>query len=121
MRRYLFLDCTGDMSLHRFPVILEQPGERIRKSGEWCQQGLADFKTDTLNGPVIQGRFMITNVKPGNYILMLEGKPPYRDSFKQDVLVVEGQPTDVGVIRNESNKKYGRSKRQRRKKVKNQN
>jgi hypothetical protein len=29
---------------------------------------------------------------------MLEGKPPYRDSFKQDVLVVEGQPTDVGII-----------------------
>jgi hypothetical protein len=55
-------------------------------------------KTDTLNAPVIQGNFMITNVKPGNYTLMVEAKPPYRDSFKQDVLVVEGQPTDVGVI-----------------------
>jgi hypothetical protein len=55
-------------------------------------------KRDTLNAPVIQGNFMITNVKPGNYTLMLEAKPPFRDSFKQDVLVVEGQPTDVGVI-----------------------
>lgn len=55
-------------------------------------------KSDTLNAPVIQGNFMITNVKPGNYTLMLEGKPPFRDSFKQDVLVVDGQPTDVGVI-----------------------
>jgi hypothetical protein len=55
-------------------------------------------KTDTANAPVIQGNFMITNVKPGNYTLMLEAKPPFRDSFKQDVLVVEGQPTDVGVI-----------------------
>ena len=55
-------------------------------------------KTDTLNGPVIQGAFMITNVKPGNYLLMMEGKPPYKDSFKQDILVVDGQPTDVGVI-----------------------
>jgi hypothetical protein len=53
---------------------------------------------DTLNAPVIQGNFMITNVKPGNYTLMLEAKPPFRDSFKRDVLVVEGQPTDVGVI-----------------------
>ena len=53
---------------------------------------------DTVNAPVIQGNFMITNVKPGNYTLMLEAKPPFRDSFKQDVLVVEGQPTDVGVI-----------------------
>jgi hypothetical protein len=55
-------------------------------------------KSDTLNSPVLQGGFMITNVKPGNYLLMLEGKPPYRDSFKQDVLVVDGQPTDVGII-----------------------
>jgi hypothetical protein len=55
-------------------------------------------RTDTLNSPVIQGNFMVSNVKPGNYILMLEAKPPYRDSFKQDVLVVDGQPTDVGVI-----------------------
>ena len=55
-------------------------------------------KTDTANAPVIQGSFMITGVKPGNYTLMVEGKPPFRDSFKQDVLVVDGQPTDVGVI-----------------------
>jgi hypothetical protein len=55
-------------------------------------------KSDTLNAPVIQGNFMITNVKPGNYTLMMEAKPPFRDSFKQDVLVVDGQPTDVGVI-----------------------
>jgi hypothetical protein len=55
-------------------------------------------RSDTLSAPVIQGNFMITNVKPGNYTLMLEAKPPFRDSFKQDVLVVEGQPTDVGVI-----------------------
>jgi hypothetical protein len=55
-------------------------------------------RTDTLNGSIIQGSFMITNVKPGNYTLVVEARPPYRDSFKQDVLVVEGQPTDVGVI-----------------------
>jgi len=41
---------------------------------------------------------MITNVKPGHYTLMVEGIPPYRDSFKQDVQVVDGQPTDVGII-----------------------
>jgi hypothetical protein len=55
-------------------------------------------KTDTLNTPVVQGNFMITNVRPGNYLLMAEGRSPYRDSFKQDVIVVDGQPTDVGVI-----------------------
>jgi len=55
-------------------------------------------KTDTLNAPVIQGNFMITNVKPGNYTLMVEARPPFRDGFKQNVIVVDGQPTDVGVI-----------------------
>jgi hypothetical protein len=55
-------------------------------------------KSDTLSAPVVEGNFMITNVKPGNYTLILEGKPPFRDSFKQEVVVVDGQPTDVGVI-----------------------
>ena len=55
-------------------------------------------KSDTLNAAVIQGNFTITNVKAGNYTLMVEARPPYRDSYKQDVLVVDGQPTDVGVI-----------------------
>lgn len=55
-------------------------------------------KTDTLNAPVIQGNFMIENVRPGNYTLMIDGRPPYRSTFKQSVMVVDGQPTDVGVI-----------------------
>jgi len=55
-------------------------------------------RTDTVNAPVIEGTFMITNVKPGNYLLMIEGRPPYKDSYKQDILVVDGQPTDVGVV-----------------------
>jgi hypothetical protein len=55
-------------------------------------------KTDTVNAPVIEGTFMITNVKAGTYLLMIEGRPPYKDSYKQDILVVDGQPTDVGVV-----------------------
>ncbi len=55
-------------------------------------------KTDTLSAPVIEGNFVIDNVKPGSYTLMVDGRPPYRSSFKQSVVVVDGQPTDVGVI-----------------------
>lgn len=55
-------------------------------------------KTDTLNAPVFEGNFEIDNVKPGNYTLMITGRPPYRNTFKQGVNVVDGQPTDVGVI-----------------------
>jgi len=55
-------------------------------------------RTDTLNAPVLAGNFLISNVRPGSYTLVLEGRSPYRDSFKQDVRVVEGQLTDVGII-----------------------
>jgi hypothetical protein len=55
-------------------------------------------KTDTLSAPVLQGNFMIENVKPGNYTLMVQGKPPYRNAIKQGIIVTEGQLTDVGII-----------------------
>jgi hypothetical protein len=84
--------CTG------FRVIWNSPVKGSVTPANGAARAWLLSKTDTLSGPVIQGVFMITNVKPGNYLLMLEGRPPYRDSFKQDVLVVDGQPTDVGVI-----------------------
>jgi hypothetical protein len=54
--------------------------------------------TDTLNATVEQGIFQINDVKPGNYILMVEGKPPYRNSTKDGISVIDGQLTDVGEI-----------------------
>jgi hypothetical protein len=53
---------------------------------------------DTANAPVLEGNFMIENVKPGNYTLMIEGVPPYRNTIKESIQVVDGQPTDAGVI-----------------------
>lgn len=53
---------------------------------------------DTLNAPVLEGNFMIENVKQGNYTLMVEGVPPYRNAIKQSIIVVDGQSTDVGEI-----------------------
>jgi hypothetical protein len=56
------------------------------------------YGPDTLNAAVISGYFQINNVKSGNYILVIEGKPPYRNSSKDGIVVVDGQPTDVGTI-----------------------
>jgi len=55
-------------------------------------------KTDTLSATVDQGIFQINNVKPGSYILVIEGRPPYRSTIKDGIVVVDGQPTDVGTI-----------------------
>jgi hypothetical protein len=54
--------------------------------------------TDTANASILEGNFMIENVKPGIYTLMVEGVPPYRNSIKAGVTVADGQSTDVGVI-----------------------
>lgn len=55
-------------------------------------------RTDTLSGSIAQGAFQIDQVKPGNYRLMIEAAPPFRNLIVDGVVVVEGQPTDVGVL-----------------------
>jgi hypothetical protein len=55
--------------------------------------------TDTVTATVeSNGHFQIPNVKPGNYRLMIEGRPPYRNGVKDGIHVTDGQPLDVGVI-----------------------
>ena len=56
------------------------------------------YGPDTLNAPINSGYFQIDNVKPGTYLLVIEGKPPYRNVSKDAIVVVEGQPSDVGTI-----------------------
>jgi hypothetical protein len=53
---------------------------------------------DTVSANVLNGGFMILNVKPGTYTLLVEGKPPYRNLIKESISVVDGEPTDVGMI-----------------------
>jgi hypothetical protein len=54
--------------------------------------------TDTLTAAVDNGRFQISNVKPGSYRLMIEGRPPYRNGVKDGIRVFDGAPTDVGLV-----------------------
>jgi hypothetical protein len=46
-----------------------------------------------------EGVFVITDVKPGNYNLVIEAKAPYRNASRDDILVTEGGTTDVGEIK----------------------
>jgi hypothetical protein len=56
--------------------------------------------TDTISTNVdnTTGRFEFSNVKPASYQLLIEGRPPYRNSVKDGIRVVDGQPNDAGVI-----------------------
>jgi len=53
---------------------------------------------DTVMANVVNGGFIIMNVKPGSYTLLLEAKPPYRNVIRESISVVDGEPTDVGLI-----------------------
>ena len=58
----------------------------------------ATSKTDTATGLIYQGMFLINELPPGTYTLMVEAIPPYKNGFKEFVVVNEGQQTDVGYI-----------------------
>lgn len=55
--------------------------------------------TDTFMAPIENsGHFQISQVKPGNYRLLIEAHPPYRNNLRESVHVADGPPTDVGTI-----------------------
>jgi hypothetical protein len=59
----------------------------------------AESYTDTLKAPIINGSYEIAGLKPGTYKLIIEAKPPYRNTAKDGVMVSDGQSSDAGEIR----------------------
>lgn len=55
-------------------------------------------KEDTASCVVIKGEFIIGNLMPGNYTLIVEAIPPYKNQRKESVTVVQHRQTDVGFI-----------------------
>lgn len=55
--------------------------------------------TDTIRADVNQGAFEITNIKPGLYKLIIEAKPPYKNTSKDGIEVADGATFDVGEIK----------------------
>ncbi len=54
--------------------------------------------TDTLKAVVMNGNFEITDAKVGTYRVIIEAKPPFKMSIKDNVPVKDGQSTDLGQI-----------------------
>ena len=55
--------------------------------------------TDTLKADIQAGSFEITGAKTGTYRLIIEAKPPFRNTAKDNIAVTDGQPTNVGEIK----------------------
>jgi hypothetical protein len=55
--------------------------------------------TDSLRSVVNEGVFVIPDAKPGNYNILIEAKPPYKNAVRDNILVNEGVATDLGEIK----------------------
>lgn len=53
---------------------------------------------DTLRADVREGAFEIKGAKAGTYNVIIEAEEPFANTRKKDVVVTEGQTTDVGEI-----------------------
>ena len=53
---------------------------------------------DTISVNVVSGAFQFSNAPAGNYKLLVEAAPPYRNAVKDGIRVVEGEYTDAGQI-----------------------
>lgn len=54
--------------------------------------------SDTVSTTSQSGSFSI-EVKPGNWKLVVEAVPPYKNVVIEGIIVQEGQSTDVGIIK----------------------
>jgi len=53
---------------------------------------------DTIKVPINNGAFVLNEVKPGTYKLVIEAISPYKDFEKEGVVVADDKATDVGEI-----------------------
>ncbi len=52
---------------------------------------------DTVTAPIINGSFIV-EVKPGNYVLVIDAKDPYKDVRLENIQLKDGQTIDLGVL-----------------------
>ncbi len=53
---------------------------------------------DTVSVNVVNGTFQFSAVAAGNYKLLVEAAPPYRNGVKEGISVTEGEFTDAGQL-----------------------
>ncbi|RZK49567.1 MAG: carboxypeptidase regulatory-like domain-containing protein [Pedobacter sp.] len=55
--------------------------------------------TDTFASTYVEGSFMFTSLKKGNYTLLFKGIEPYKDAVLSNIEVADSVVTDVGEIK----------------------
>ena len=79
----------------------ERAGGIVRGNVNPPEAGLRAFLfsgKDTISVNVVSGGFQFSNVAAGNYNLLIQAAPPYRNAVKDGIRVIEGELTDAGQI-----------------------
>lgn len=61
-------------------------------------RAFAILDKDTIKSNIVGGNFMLTNLKPGTYQLIIEAIPPYQHKRLPGIPVKQGESTNVGEI-----------------------
>jgi hypothetical protein len=69
------------------------------KPADGASRAWAISGADTSKSVIQNGHFEFMDLKPGTYKLIIEAKPPYKNLAKDNVTVLDGQPTNLGEIK----------------------
>lgn len=53
---------------------------------------------DTVKVAITEGQFSITDLKPGNYTVLIEALPPFQHKSVSNVKIKDGLTTNVGTL-----------------------
>lgn len=61
-------------------------------------RAFAILDKDTIKSNIIGGNFVLADLKPGTYQLIIEAIPPYQHKLLTSIPVKQGESTNVGEI-----------------------
>lgn len=61
-------------------------------------RAFAILDKDTIKSNIVGGNFVLPDLKPGTYQLIIEATPPYQHKFLTGIPVKQGETTNVGEI-----------------------
>lgn len=61
-------------------------------------RAFAILDKDTVKSNIVGGNFVLGDLKPGTYQLIIEAMPPYQHKFLTGISVKQGESTNVGEI-----------------------
>jgi len=91
--------CIATAGLFAFKTKLEGSIKGTIVPADGATKAWALSTTDTLKAAIAAGSFEIRNARPGTYRIIIEAKPPYRNTAKDNVVVADGEVTNVGEIK----------------------